>query len=422
MISILKHFFTLSLFLNSMLGASQEKALFSPDGGVKEEVLSALENAQCSIDAAVYSFSDKDIWDALNTALGRGVTVRVILDKSMIKGGVSCKYCEDFLENGGQLKVHSLTMHHKFSVVDKDCSVNQPLVMTGSGNWSRSSSSIYDEDFLLYSPNSPNFADALVAFSDEFNYIWRYSRSLPDANYESEVNFEPTRATNFGFTSENMIPTFYKGRWTFRKNKELETGKAGETLIAAINSAEKQIKIATAHFRRVDIYKALVEASKRGVEITLVTDGQEVSYVKESMCSSDKVEEKHLDECFQLKGYGKVLYKYYSVVWNFKTAKQMHSKYMVVDGIDVYTGSFNWSVTAEFKNLENLIVLKNTELAKRYLENFETLSTYGKGQYEVVTEEIKKNKGKGPCHFNPMSIGIKDIYDLRSLAKKGYCR
>ena len=69
-------------------------------------------------------------------------------------------------------------MHHKFAVFDKQCEnlKGTGSVVTGSGNWSRSSNLLYDEDFLEFQDNQ----DAVEAFSGEFDYVWDYSRSFPD--------------------------------------------------------------------------------------------------------------------------------------------------------------------------------------------------------------------------------------------------
>jgi phosphatidylserine/phosphatidylglycerophosphate/cardiolipin synthase-like enzyme len=43
---------------------------------------------------------------------------------------------------------------------------------------------------------------------------------------------------------------------------------------------------------------------------------------------------------------------------------------MVVDGRVVLTGSFNFTKAAEEKNAENLLVIEDAALAKRYADNW----------------------------------------------------
>ena len=52
----------------------------------------------------------------------------------------------------------------------------------------------------------------------------------------------------------------------------------------------------------------------------------------------------------------------------------MHDKYLVIDDKTVETGSFNYTASAEKRNAENVLVVKDDPaLAKQYLENWEKL-------------------------------------------------
>jgi len=51
----------------------------------------------------------------------------------------------------------------------------------------------------------------------------------------------------------------------------------------------------------------------------------------------------------------------------------MHSKFIVVDGVTVQTGSLNYTNAAE-KNAENIIILRdNAEVARQYYEEWKRL-------------------------------------------------
>ena len=52
----------------------------------------------------------------------------------------------------------------------------------------------------------------------------------------------------------------------------------------------------------------------------------------------------------------------------------MHSKFIVVDGVTVETGSFNYTTAAEEHNAENVVVLRgDPQVAARYEQNWEGL-------------------------------------------------
>lgn len=48
-----------------------------------------------------------------------------------------------------------------------------------------------------------------------------------------------------------------------------------------------------------------------------------------------------------------------------------HNKIMVVDGLTVITGSFNFTKAAEDSNAENLLVIRDKALADRYVEHWQ---------------------------------------------------
>ncbi len=48
-----------------------------------------------------------------------------------------------------------------------------------------------------------------------------------------------------------------------------------------------------------------------------------------------------------------------------------HNEIMIIDGETVITGSFNFTKAAEEKNAENLLVIRDKKLAKRYFKNWE---------------------------------------------------
>jgi phosphatidylserine/phosphatidylglycerophosphate/cardiolipin synthase-like enzyme len=43
---------------------------------------------------------------------------------------------------------------------------------------------------------------------------------------------------------------------------------------------------------------------------------------------------------------------------------------MIIDENTVFTGSFNFTKSAESKNAENLLIIRSDEIAKLYIENW----------------------------------------------------
>ena len=55
-----------------------------------------------------------------------------------------------------------------------------------------------------------------------------------------------------------------------------------------------------------------------------------------------------------------------------------HNKVMIVDGIRVITGSFNFTRAAQARNAENLLVIKDQGLAGRYVRNWRERAKYSR--------------------------------------------
>jgi phosphatidylserine/phosphatidylglycerophosphate/cardiolipin synthase-like enzyme len=53
----------------------------------------------------------------------------------------------------------------------------------------------------------------------------------------------------------------------------------------------------------------------------------------------------------------------------------MHHKVFIIDNNTIITGSFNPSKAANEKNDENILIINNKDIAKRFLEEFDYLTS-----------------------------------------------
>jgi|GEM_PF-1086492 len=134
---------------------------FSPRGGCTDEVIAQISRAVNSIDVAMYSFTSDPIAQALVNAKGRGVIVRVLLDRSQAQSSYSKA---SFLASCGiqvSLYTHSGKMHNKIAIIDG------AVVITGSFNWSNVAEERNQENMLV-------ITDSWVAqiYENRFNTLW----------------------------------------------------------------------------------------------------------------------------------------------------------------------------------------------------------------------------------------------------------
>ena len=127
-------------------------------------------------------------------------------------------------------------------------------------------------------------------------------------------------------------------------------GGAG-IIINAITQAKKSIKVQAYSFTNADIAKALLDASKRGVDVKVVLDrSQETEKYTSATFLANAGVPVRIDDDFAI----------------------AHNKIMILDEETVITGSFNFTKAAEERNAENVLVIRgNKELAKLYLQNWQ---------------------------------------------------
>jgi phosphatidylserine/phosphatidylglycerophosphate/cardiolipin synthase-like enzyme len=128
-------------------------------------------------------------------------------------------------------------------------------------------------------------------------------------------------------------------------------GGCTDAILSQINRAQKEILLQAYSFTSKPIAQALIQAQKRGVKIIAVLD------------KSNK-RQKYSAATF-LKNMG------IPVFIDDKHAIA-HNKIMIIDNRVVITGSFNFTMAAENKNAENLLILDDRpDLTRAYRENFQ---------------------------------------------------
>ena len=76
-----------------------------------------------------------------------------------------------------------------------------------------------------------------------------------------------------------------------------------------------------------------------------------------------------------------------------KSNARMHHKFVVIDGLEVITGSFNWTVQADKANMENIVTIQDGSLANRYIDEFNKIwiAITSKNIYEYLkSDKVEK--------------------------------
>lgn len=286
-------------------------------GGIDEELVVVIEEAQKTIDVCAYEFDLEGVAHALVRAKDRGVVVRLVTDTdnvdeegTQILKKAKVKIVED--DRGA-------IMHNKFLVVDGE------WVWTGS--WNLTVNGTYRNNnnaMLIHSP-------ALAR-----NYQIKFNAMFEDKE------FGPSREAG---TTEPVLQI----QGVKVENYFAPEDEVAEKLVRVIQGAKKSILFMAFSFTHEDIGDAMIARAKEGVEVRGVFEsrGSDTQYSEYGAMKKAK-----LDVMVDGNPY------------------VMHHKVIIVDGEIVVMGSYNFSANADESNDENVLIIYSPEIAAQYEAEF----------------------------------------------------
>jgi phosphatidylserine/phosphatidylglycerophosphate/cardiolipin synthase-like enzyme len=400
----------------------------------------AINSAAQRIDVAMYSFSDGTMHDALEDAVKRGVSVRVLYhgaatDRSDTEGSRSARL-EDM---GIEVRWVNKIMHHKYAIIDgpraSAADAAGATLVSGSANWSYSAATRYDENTLLIRGDER----LVLLYQQEFDLLWDNSRPLvwnEDIQPVGHVgitdeDIAAAEGSDALFTSANMR-TYVSSRYGPTFARDGSEWAVAEAIADMIRSAESSVWIASGHMRARPVYEAILDVGE-DVDLRVYLDGQEytsASYYGSQVdayedCLDDGesgCDDKGLHFGTGLHQAGVPLrYKYYAYRWDYRYAEQMHHKYIVIDGQTLVTGSYNLSPNAEFDTMENVTILSASDypsVVSDFVDNFRAIwDTRRDGSYDSLVAELEDGEGDIPLVFPAMALDWDQIDALKSAIK-----
>jgi phosphatidylserine/phosphatidylglycerophosphate/cardiolipin synthase-like enzyme len=450
--------------LKALVQAARDRGLV-PSGGANIDVVFSprpatdshmtriakmIREAKESVDIAMYSYSDAGIAAALREAKARGVKVRFLFETANEDKGISDPAMRASSKSGRieadgiDVRFVNKILHHKFVIVDGprddiDKAGTAQLV-TGSANWSSTAATVFDEATFFIK----NSAELVASYQQEFDALWVGSRDFTgpaQAESRSTANIGPDdvadeQGISALFTRANMKAGGSDGA-TWSTNKA--SLAVSDQFVAAIKRAKKSIHIASGHMRLRPVAEALMAAKKAdpSLDIKVYLDQQEwisvsgdaAQKAERAECESKATTPTALRECGEkdflwskaLVDAGiDVRYKIYSYRWDHSFAAQMHHKYMVVDGAELLSGSYNLSMNAEHSTFENVVQLSGAQF-KSVVEQFEgnhaAILETGKDLLSGLRTQISTAQTI-PLVFPSMALTWQQYNDLKILIRQ----
>ncbi len=286
-------------------------------------LIQEINEAQNSIDFAIYGYTKVPaIQKALENAQKKGVKIRWIydLDKNNTNIYPDTLYLSKIFTDNRHDKEQTL-MHNKFFIFDNE------TVLTGSANISNTDMSGFNSNavVLIKSKNIANI------YSQEFEQMFNGKFH----KQKSKIHHD--------FVDENFQVYFSP------QDKAITT-----QIIPLIDGAQKYIYIPTFLITHKELTQSLINASKRGVSVRLILDATNThgNHSKLNLLRQNGIQVK---------------------TENF--AGKLHSKSIIIDDLYTVIGSMNFSKSGEGANDENLIIIKNNDIAMFYKTFFQYLWT-----------------------------------------------
>lgn len=326
-----------------------------------KEILSNINSATKSIDIAIYGYSRvPKIESALRSALSRGVKIRLVYDIDSEGKNIypdTSVIANIISENNTDAKsIYSKNiMHNKFYVFDNR------ITITGSANLSHTDMSGFNSNSIV------------VIDSEEVASIYKQE-------FEQMYNGKFHREKQFFRKNEVKLSGISMKIFFSPQDKTVTNA-----LLPLINNAKSYIYIPIFVLTEKQIAESLIKAKNRGVDVKIIIDA----------LSASNRHSKH--ETLRANGV---------LVKTEAYAGKMHSKSMIIDDEYVVVGSMNFSNSGNNYNDENLVLIKDKNIAKFYKEFF--LFQWSK----IDNKWLKLNaKAEGKDSLGSCFDGIDNDYD-----------
>ena len=320
---------------------------------VCEALVQEINSAQNTIDFAIYGYTKvPQLQCALENAQKRGVRVRFVYDLDGKNENIypDTAYLAKIFTNN-QHDISPNIMHDKFFVFDGK------TVLTGSANISNTDMSGFNSNAVVLI-DSPKVAEI---YSQEFEQM--YSGKFHKQKKKIQVKEDENLAVYFS-PEDRAITT---------------------QVIPLINCAQKYIYIPAFLITHKGLSDSLIQASKRGVAVKIILDATNTHTPSSKM---------------------KALRENGVQVKTENLAGKLHSKSIIIDDLYTVIGSMNFSRSGESLNDENLIIIKNREVAIFYKTFFQYLWK------RIPDKWLKFNaRSESPDSIGSCSDGIDNDFD-----------
>lgn len=173
-----------------VIGGKRVELHFSPSDEVETRLIERIGTADHDLHFAVFSFTRFGIsYEIEDAVTERGVFASGMYDQTNADDSTAVNILEDALGDRFFEYSGSNLLHHKYLIIDPNCPQSDPMVWTGSHNWSTSANSRNDENTIV-------IHDSTTANIFYQEYMQRYKEIGGDEFVEERCEFVGVEMTN----------------------------------------------------------------------------------------------------------------------------------------------------------------------------------------------------------------------------------
>ena len=160
-------------------------------------------------------------------------------------------------------------------------------------------------------------------------------------------------------------------------------GGCTKAVVDVLATATNSVYVQAYSFTSAGIARALIDAHQRKVKVQVILDDSQRT---EKYSEADFLEHYGLPPLIDAR---------HAIA---------HNKIIVVDGSIVITGSFNFTKGAEEKNAENLLVINDPVLARKYMGNWSVHEAHAEPFHRPVSDTPKPKRTRQPTGRNVINF------------------
>lgn len=327
----------------------RSQVAFSPRGDALQNILQELRGARSRVDVAVYYFTNQTLIDALCALSERNIKVRVFVDEDMARASHR-RALDKLVHFGATVFVENLPHNGKLHL--KTAVIDEHTVITGSANWTETAFTANVEDTLII--RSPALARRYL---DAYQWLERHSVPYMAGSYDGadRVSFPSApRQPRTGGQRRIVAPRASSFPDLMALEVYFSPQQPGlDRFLESLRGAQRSIDVGIYIVTHPQIVEALCQVAAR-VPVRLLADG--------TMNTGNR-----LPILQQMWDAGIEVHYVELGRANF------HIKNAVIDGMEVWTGSANWTQGAAAVNAEDMLLLRSPRLARFYTDYLNTL-------------------------------------------------